>query len=43
MLAENDGKGSAFGGHLIRAEVSIVAEIIIDVLSQKPSYVNVEN
>src|SRR4051794_6668603 len=33
MLAENDGNGNAFGGHLLKGTISIVGEIIIEVLS----------
>jgi predicted DNA-binding protein with PD1-like motif len=32
-FAESNKKGNAFGGHLIEAKVSIVAEIIVDVMT----------
>jgi hypothetical protein len=37
------GKGNAFGGHLLHAEVSIVAEVILDVLTTKNDILGSEN
>ena len=42
-FAENRKKGNAFGGHLIEATVSIVAEIIVDVTTTGKSTLGTEN
>jgi len=43
MMAENSGHGNSFGGHLVRGTISIVGEIIIDVMSTTKSIVGKEN